>query len=507
MKRKPVNSLPSLGVLSELLSGGLACQLEAELCRRSLYEFAVAAWQVLEPANDFIDNWHIKVICEHLQAVSEGKIRRLIINIPPRFMKSLLVSVIWPAWEWTWKPSTRWLTASYAQSLAERDAVKMRNLIDSTWYQERFGDKFKFAADQNAKSRFENDATGFRVSTSPEGVGTGEGGDRLIVDDPHNVKGVESDTKLASTIQWWDETMSTRYNNPKTGTAVIVMQRLKENDLTGHLIAKGGWQHLCIPMEYDGVRRSTVLGEYDPRTEEGELLWEERFDKMSVEVLKVELGQYGSACQLQQTPSPRGGGILKRAAFNFYRELPAKFDEIVVSADCTFKATNESDFVSIQAWGVIGPNKYLLPYRVNARLGFTATCTALEGVVALYSERIAILIEDKANGTAVIETLQAKFSGIIAINPDGGKESRAYAMQPELDGGNIWVPHPDLDPTIETFLHQCTSFPNGAHDDEVDAMTQAINWIRVRHKTSGLFDYYARLAAQKKLREQQLVAQ
>lgn len=477
----------------------LMLSVDAELCCRSLKHFIMGAWHVLEPVTPFADNWHIDVICEHLEAVSRGDIKRLIINMPPRCMKSLIISVCWPAWEWINKPHSRWLVSSYGQTLAERDALKTRMLIDSPWFQARFGHVFGFRADQNAKSRYENTKTGFRVSTSPDGMGTGEGGDFVNSDDPHNVKQVESEAKLLSTITWWDETMSSRYNDPKTGRSVIVMQRVKENDLCGHLLAKGGWEHLCIPMEFDGIRRATSLGSYDPRTEEGELLWPGRFDADSVKKLKAALGTYATACQLQQTPTPRGGGIFKRADFRYYKTLPT-IEEIVISADLSFKGLDTSDRVAIQAWGIAGPNKYLL-HRVADKLGFTATIAAIKSVVAKFPNRTAILIEDKANGPAVIETLRQSISGIIAINPDGGKEARAFAMQPEHEGGNVYIPDPEIDPTIEDYVHEMCGFPNAAHDDEVDATTQMFNWDRQRGRTSGMLDYmeqqYAAMMAAK----------
>lgn len=481
--------------LGAALTPSFMISVNAEVCRRSLYEFAKGAWTALEPGTEFLDNWHIKTICDHLQAVTEGRIKRLIINIPPRFMKSLLVSVIWPAWEWATTPERKWLTSSYAQSLANRDAVKCRTLIDSPWYQGRFGHVFQFKSDQNEKTRYENTKTGFRVSTSPGGMGTGEGGDRLIADDPHNVKQAESDATRQGTITWWDETMSSRYNNPKTGSAVIVMQRVHELDLSGHLLAKGGWEHLCIPMEYDGKRRSTSLGEYDPRTVEGDLLWPNRYGPPEVAALKTALGSYATAGQLQQLPSPRGGGIFLRAKFQYYKVLP-KLDEIIISADCTFKDLKTSDNVAIQAWGTSGPNKYLL-HRIVEKMGFTATCTALELVIAKYPKHVAVLIEDKANGSAVIEVLKQKYPRVIAIEPEGGKIARAYAMQPEQEAGNIYLPDPSIEPTIEDFVHESCGFPNAAHDDEVDAMTQTINWLRVRGKTNGMIEHMARQVAER----------
>lgn len=182
---------------------------------------------MVEPGNAFISNWHIDAICEHLEAVSRFELQRLLINIPPRCMKSLTVGVFWPTWMWINRPETRWLCASYAQQLATRDSLKCRRIIESRWYQRNWGESFQLTSDQNQKTRFENDKTGYRLATSVGGTGTGEGGDFVICDDPHNVEQALSDTQREAALIWWDETMSTRLNDPKRGGMVIVMQRLQ----------------------------------------------------------------------------------------------------------------------------------------------------------------------------------------------------------------------------------------------------------------------------------------
>ncbi|MBI3696539.1 MAG: hypothetical protein HY238_17075 [Acidobacteria bacterium] len=311
----------------------LPAEIAQELAKRRLLEFVLQAWPVIEPATDFIPGWHLDAICDHLEAVSNGHLRNLLINIPPRHMKSLAVAVFWPAWEWIRWPERRWLFSSYALSLSIRDSVKCRRLIQSAWYRSRWGDRFQLTGDQNAKERFENNKTGYRLATSVGGAATGEGGDRVIVDDPHNVKEAESDTVRQGVIDWWDQVMSTRLNDPKTGAKVIIMQRIHEGDLSGHVLEQGGYEHLCLPAEYEGNKCSTSIGWSDPRQEHGELLWSARFGRQEIEELQHSMGSYAAAGQLQQRPAPAEGGILKRHWWKFYRERPGKFSEVLQSWD------------------------------------------------------------------------------------------------------------------------------------------------------------------------------
>src|SRR6266849_2240648 len=179
-------------------------KVDRELATRSLGEFVRQAWLIIEPLTPFVPGWHIDAICDHLEAITRGELRNLLINVPPRHMKSLLVSVLWPAWEWIAHPERRWLYSSYASSLSIRDSVKCRRLIDSPWYRRLWGDRFRLTTDQNTKTRFDNDRSGYRIATSVGGAATGEGGDRLVCDDPHNVQDAESDSVRKATLDWWD---------------------------------------------------------------------------------------------------------------------------------------------------------------------------------------------------------------------------------------------------------------------------------------------------------------
>ena len=430
-------------------------KVEREHATRSLKEFVRQAWHIIEPSTPFVPGWHIDAIIDHLEAVSYGHIRNLLINVPPRHMKSLLVSVLWPAWEWTRWPERRWLYSSYGAQLSMRDSVKCRRLIESPWYRARWGHVFTLTGDQNAKTRFDNNRSGYRLSTSVGGAVTGEGGDRIVCDDPHNVADVASDTTRKTAIEWWDIAMSTRVNDPKTSAMVIVMQRCHQRDLSGHLLEKGNFEHLCLPAEYEGPGRVTSIGFSDPRTEHGELLWPGQFGRTEIEELKINLGSYGAAGQLQQRPSPAGGGIFKRHWFRYFQprgmnlppvevrlpdgtlmsiqahEAPFHVEEQIQSWDCAFKDLDTSDYVVGQLWGRLGP-RFLLGDQFRGRTDCPGTVKAVRAMTDKWPATMAVLIEDKANGSAVIQMLSHEIPGLIPVNPQGGKVGRARRRRSAL---------------------------------------------------------------------------
>ena len=476
--------------------------VKGEIARRSFHAFLrLFAWPVLFPATPFLDNWHIHAICEHLEAVHCGQIKRLIINLPYRSLKSTIISQAFPAWEWIDAPHIQFLTSSYAKDLATRDAVNSRKIIESDSYQESFGCLFSLTSDQNVKTRYENDKSGTRTVTSTDSSATGFGGNRILVDDPLNVKKADSEVERSASIEWWRGTMATRFNNPSEDAAVLTHQRVNELDLTGYCLAEEkGWEHLVLPMRYEPeFTKTTSLGFHDPRTVEGELLQPSRLNEEAVAAMEHSLGKYHTQAQLQQRPEPRGGVIFNRADWKYYTLLP-QMDEYVLSLDCSFKDLKTSDYVALHVWGRKGGDKYLM-YRRREQLGFGATCALLRSVHALFPYAVAKLVEDKANGTAVIETLTSEIPGIIAINPEGGKVARAFAMQPEHEAGNLYLPDPSVDPDIETLVGCAASFPSVPNDDEIDAMTQAINWYRTRERTMGLFSHIQQQVAAKKAAE------
>lgn len=452
----------------------------AEASRSNFHTFFEnMAWPIIQPNVEFEDNWHIHAVAEHLEAITLGQIQNLIISIPFRMLKSSLVSQAWPAWEWINRPELQYLTASYAKDLATRDAVTSRRIIESDAYQDAYGDSFAMTGDQNVKTRYENNKAGSRIVTSTDAGATGFGGNRVVWDDPINA--LEADNEIArnSAIEFYRGTIATRFNNPKKDAIVLVHQRLNTNDPTGYILREqpGRWVHLVLPMRYEREHAKLIsLGTTrDPRTTEGELLHPDRLDETVVQALEVTLGSYHTEAQLQQRPSSRGGTIFLRKDWKFWTVLPP-MEEIILSVDCSFKDLLTSDFVAVQAWGRNGKNKYLLR-RVRERLGYAATVMAVRSMKALYPMAHAVLIEDKANGSAVIEAVKGDIAGVVAVNPLGGKVSRAYAIQPQQEAGDLWLPDPRIDPTIEVYLTEVSDFPGGTHDDETDATTQAINFM------------------------------
>lgn len=502
---------------------------DRELCEESLYEFLKRAWRYIDPA-PFIGGWHLEAIAEHLQLVTDGHIRRLCINVPPRSSKSSLVSVAWPAFTWAQSmqgpcsgPHVQFLSASYAQTLSLRDSVKNRRLIESPWYKKNWGDRFSMTSDVNTKGRFENDRGGYRIATSIDGALTGEGAQIILIDDPHNATEVESDLVRKSTLQWWDESMSTRLNDQHTGAYVVIMQRLHQEDLTGHIMRRemGDWTWLMIPMEHDTTRHCVTYlnGEKfweDPRTQEGELLCEQRFNKAAVENLAKRLGPFAAAGQLQQAPVPRGGGIIKEEWWGQYLESSyPPFEFTVASLDTAYTEKEENDASALTIWGVYRSEtnqpRIMLMYGWQDRLALPdliervqATCTKgplPDSSKYKYSPRFRVdklIIESKASGISVYQELQRVIGfssnlGIELFNPTklGDKQARVYSIQHLFSEGLIYLPWPVVkdgehrgQPAdtgykwAEEIVEQVTVFPRGSHDDYVDSTSMALRWLR-----------------------------
>lgn len=503
-------------------------------CSRDLRVLIREAWPLLEPARPFVASWHIDCVCEHLMAVSAGEIPRLLVNMPPGSTKSSTVAVAWPAWEWILKPHLRWLVASYAQDFAQRDSLRMRRLIESRGgkatgglFERRgyqgvlalLGQGWSLEPDQNAKNLYATTASGMRMATSVGGIATGAHGDRVIVDDPINAVQARSPTHRAAANLWWDETMTTRMSD-QNAAAVIVMQRLHEEDLSGHLLEQGGWHHLCLPAEYVPGHQFTYPAKAllpsgrvidgDPRTEPGELLEPVRIGPEVLAQRRTSMGTFAFSGQFQQQPAPEGGGMFKRdwlvgdnarrwePGFDLY--LEHGWDRVVQSWDMAFKDTKTSDYVVGQLWGFHGADSYLLA-QVRARLDFTATLHAVRALTDFEPRATAKLVEDKANGTAVISALRRSITGLIAIEPQGGKHVRAAAVSPRLEAGNVILPAADTIPcpagyrdeggawhaltptTVADFVHELSVFPAGSHDDQVDAMSQVLTWSNPRPRT------------------------
>ncbi len=453
-----------------------------ELARRSLAEFAKQAWHVLEPATELKWGWALDAICEHLEAVSRGDIKRLLANVPPGSMKSLLTGVIWPAWEWgpLGKPSLRYLGTAHKQDLAVRDNMKCRRLIQSAWYQKLW--PIILTSDQNAKTKFENDSTGFREAMAFTGM-TGSRGDRVLLDDPHSVDDANSPKELENTILTFREALPSRVNN-NDSAIVIIMQRLHEKDVSA-VAMDLGYQHLCIPMRYEAGRSKWHVGTGDPRKVEGELMFPERFPESQVAELEKTLGAYATAGQLQQAPAPRDGGLFKRHWFEPIGALPADIARRCRAWDmaATAKTTTNNpdwtagvDMVRTRSGQFIicGVNRFQgSPMDVERSIinqaGFDGTKVTIR------------LAQDPGQaGKAQADMMVRKLAGysVKVERPTGDKATRAAPLASQAEAGNVKLlvtGDPARDAWVTPFLDELCLFPAGAHDDQVDAAADAFS--------------------------------
>jgi predicted phage terminase large subunit-like protein len=515
-----------------MLAEGLrlaCCELDQEHGEPlPLRDFVPRVFETVDPGSRYLPNWHVDLMAEYLEAAAAGDLRRLVINVPPRYLKSITVSVAWPAWLLGRDPSAQIMAASYSADLALQHSVDCRLVVTSDWYRHRFP-RVLLARDQNEKSRFQTTARGHRIATSVGGSATGSGGNVLIVDDPLNPKQAASDAQREHANTWFDQTFSTRLNDKKSGVIVVVMQRLHERDLTGHLLEQGGWEHLKLP----GVARERAIicfreplppersagliaaaedavpeplpphvQEADTAhvyvREEGDILHPDREGPEEIADAKRRLGSYGYAGQYDQDPSPAEGGIIKRWWWRWWQprgaklppvrvrkadgtwqewepvELPADLVGHLQSWDMAFKDTKDSAYVVGQVWAKKGADRFFLDQDREKR-DFPRTLEAVEALSRKWGQTKLKLVEDKANGPAVIATLKHKIAGLVAEPVHGDKQGRLIAASPAVEAGNVYLPHPHVAPWIWAFVDEIAAAPTGKYMDQADAFSQAMS--------------------------------
>lgn len=480
----------------------------------SLIDFIKLCWHVLEPGREFSYNWHIEAVCEHLEAVTRGEITRLLINVPPGSMKSLTTNVFWPAWEWGPRggASNRYVNASYSQDLATRDNRKCRLLIGSPFYQSLWGDKFQIDPDQDSKIKYENNKTGFKFATSVGGIGTGERGDRFIVDDPHNAKDTESDLKREAACTWFTESVTTRVNSPEKSAIIVIMQRLHERDVSGVIFEKDmGYDHLCIPMEFEPERRcySLIKPKYmetkpeevfyhfrekawrdhpdddavkqriqtryniDPRKEDGDLMWPHHMTAGALKRDKNAMGEYATAGQFQQRPAPRGGGIIDAGKLQIV-DIPPK------------------EGIRVRAWDLATSVRKNSPYTVGARLCIDTMGRIyiedivrqrvgpdeLENLIKTTAQRDGKLLpidlpqDPGQGGKFQISYLGRQLQGYVFRSSleSGSKEQRAMPFASQVSIGNVFMLRGVWN---RDFIGEAAVFPAGQFKDQIDAVSRA----------------------------------
>lgn len=446
--------------------------IERELCRRSLADFAKRAWHVLEPATPLKWGWALDAICAHLEAVTDGRINRLLMNVPPGTMKSLLTGVIWPAWEWgpAGKPGNRFLGTAHKQDLAIRDSMKCRRLIASEWYQARW--PMPLVSDQNAKTKFENEHTGFREAMAFTSM-TGSRGDRVILDDPLSVDDANSEAALRAAELTFTEALPTRLNNDKSAI-VVIMQRMHERDTSGIILDRGlPYVHLCLPMRFEPDRRCVTPIFTDPRTQEGELLFPARFGEAQVSDLERTMGSYASAGQLQQRPAPRGGGMLQRHWLQIRKAAPAGVRWI-------------------RAWDLAATADPAAAWTAGAKVGkaqdgtfWIADMRRIQGsaqdverllVATAQQDGVSVkgsIPQDPGQaGKAQAQYLIRQLAGFSyhASPESGDKITRAMPFAAQAEAGNVYVIE---GPWNAAFFDEIDSFPTGKWKDQVDAVSRA----------------------------------
>ncbi len=446
--------------------------IERELCRRSLADFAKRAWHVLERATPLKWGWALDAICAQLEAVTEGRINRLLMNVPPGSMKSLLTGVIWPAWEWGPRgmPQSRFLGTAHKQDLAVRDSMKCRRLIQSDWYQTLW--PTALTSDQNAKTKFENSATGFREAMAFTSM-TGSRGDRVILDDPLSADDANSEAALRAAELTFTEALPSRVNNDQSAI-VVIMQRLHERDTSGIILdRKLPYVHLCLPMRFEPDRRCVTPIFTDPRQTDGDLLFPERFPEVQVADLERTMGSYASAGQLQQRPAPRGGGMFKREWFPVVGAAPA---------GCTW----------VRGWDLAATANDRAAWTAGVKIGrapdgrfYIADSRRIQGTAA-DAERLIVntasqdgtevrgsLPQDPGQaGKSQAQYLIRQLAGFSykATPESGDKETRALPLAAQAEAGNVMLIRGDW---IADFLAELETFPMGKFKDQVDAATRA----------------------------------
>jgi predicted phage terminase large subunit-like protein len=446
-----------------------------ELCLRvDFVGFAAWCLRELNPRNRFVTNWHVELI----SGVYHGRIRRLIINVPPRHLKSHLASVAFPAWCLGHDPSMQILCVSYAQDLADKLSRDCRRIFASDWYRRLF--PTRLSPRHQAVPEFETTAQGCRIATSVGGVLTGRGADIIIIDDPLKPEEALSQAQRRSANEWYDHTLYSRLNDKLTGAIVLIMHRLHEDDLAGHVLAQEDWNVVRLPAiadEEELHRVETVFGRQSFGRKAGEALHPEREPPEMLAQLRRTLGEYNFAGQYQQAPSPQGGGMIKAAWFKSYmpNERPEKFDHIVQSWDTANKASELSDFSVCTSWGINGKDIYLL-HVLRKRMEYPelkrAVCEQCQAF-----EASVVLIEDKASGTQLIQELVDQgLHAVTRYQPQSDKIMRMHAQTAMIENGFVHLPKDAA--WLAEYLHELTVFPNGKHDDQVDSTAQMLDWFK-----------------------------
>jgi len=480
-------------------------KMTAEIYRQDLLAFIHRSFLELNPAQKFEYNWHLELICQSLEDVAYGNCKRLIINVPPRHLKSHSASIAFPAWFLGHFPEKQVACVSYAQDFSDNLARHSRRLMDSAFYQAVFGTRISRRRDTVAD--FETTRGGFRFSTSVGGGFTGRGADIIVIDDPLKADEALSDTRRESVNEWFDNTLRSRLNRQDQGAIVIIMQRLHANDLVAHVQETEDWRVLSFPAIAEDDQSYEVRNPYRTvqfHRKEGDVLQPSLTPRLTLEVLRKTMTSYHFAAQYQQNPEPPSGNIVKREWLKFYtpEEKPDDFSMIVQSWDTAVKDTELANFSVCTTWGVKDRKAYLLDV-FRRKLLFPDLKKFVQSFAELHHATV-VLIEDMSSGASLIQQLRAEGLSKVQASPslDGNKTMRLYGQTPKIEGGLVLFPK-SAD-WLDTYLNELLSFPSSNYDDQVDSTVYALAWIDENHRWSGAIikpswiHYYAALPEDQK---------
>ena len=448
------------------------------ILRNDLTSFIQSAFHELNPQTPYMRGSHIEVMATKLEACRQGKIRRLIINLPPRNLKSHCVSIAFPAWLLGHNPAEQIICASYGQDLADKLARDTRRIMMSQWYKNLFSTRI---SERQALHDFATGEMGGRMATSVGGVLTGRGANYIILDDPLKPDEALSETQRTAVNQWFSNSLLSRLNNKATGCIIIVMQRLHQDDLVGHVLEQDDWDVLSFPAIAEENESHIIEGPFGRRLfrrRHGEALHPERESLQTLSKIRSDIGEYNFASQYQQTPTPVGGAMVKIEWLRYYEpgSEPRRFSMIVQSWDTANKSGELNDFSVCTTWGVAGRDFYLLDvYR--ERLNYPELKRAVLTRKSLYRPT-TIIIEDKASGTQLIQELRREGVNIRPYMPppNTDKVLRLHAQAIHFENGRVFL-RKDA-PWLKSYISELTGFPGTRFDDQVDSTTQFLDYSR-----------------------------
>lgn len=450
------------------------------LLRTDLASFIGKAFGQITPGATYLPNWHIRAIAWHLQQVEAGQIKRLLITMPPRSLKSIAASVAFPAWILGRDPTRKIVCVSYANELSVKHSNDCRAVMQSDWYQALFPQN-RIRRLKNTEHEVHTVSNGYRFATTTGGTLTGRGGNLIIIDDPIKASDAASEITRARVKSWFDETLLSRLDNKTEDAIVLVMQRLHVDDLAGHVLEKGGWVHLNLPAIAECEAKVVTGPNRHYVRQIGEVLHPAREPRFVLDELKIAMGSSTFSAQYQQAPVPPGGNMVRWEWFETYDELPplGSNDKIVTSWDTASKATELADYTVGITFQTSGERIFIRDV-VRERLDYPS----LVRRVLAERERwkpTALLIEDKGSGTSLIQDLRSKFVPVIPILPEGDKIVRMSAQSAKIEGGAVYLPKKA--DWLSDFRAEILAFPHGQFDDQVDALSQGLRWITSRQRS------------------------